>query len=95
MINLDEKLIAWYESATIRAKGWAPRLFWYPAEDGTPYGAMKVDPRELEVLFATLLDAPSECKQALDTEQNGRGTFIAANARRHELPLLTRLARPE
>jgi len=95
MNNLDKKLIAWYESATIRAKGWAPRLFWYPAEDGSPYGAPKVEPCELEVLFATLLDEPSECREHLDAEQNGRGTFIAANARRHELPLLTRLAKPE
>jgi len=95
MKQLEEKLIAWYETPGIRAKGWAPRLFWYPAADGSPYGAMKVEPRELEVLFATLLDEPSECKQSLDTEQNGRGTFIAANARRHELPLLTRLARPD
>ena len=94
MNELKAKLIRWYESDGIRAKCWAPRLFWYPADDGSPYGAPKIEPRELEVLFATILGEPSEFKQQLNDEQNGRGTFISANAKRHELPLLTRLPKP-
>ncbi|MEJ2059636.1 MAG: hypothetical protein P8Y64_04010 [Gammaproteobacteria bacterium] len=89
MDALERKLIDWYRRDAIQAKGWAPRLFWLPGTDGTPYGALKVDGRELEVLFATILGEPSECKALLDEQAGGRGTFLAANARRHELPLLT------
>jgi hypothetical protein len=89
MSPLEEKLVAWYERPAVRAKGWAPVLFWEPGADG-PYGRLKVDPCELEVIFATILAEPSECRERLDAERDGRGTFLAANARRHELPLLTR-----
>lgn len=89
MTDLETKLIAWYETDAVRAKCWAPRLFWRPAEDGSPYGELKVEPCELEVIFATILGEPSECRERLDAEADGRGTFLAANARRHELPLLT------
>jgi hypothetical protein len=92
MNALEQKLVEWFERDLIRSRGWAARLFWYPAEDGSPYGAPKVDPRELEVLLATLLGEPSEFKDLLNSEQAGRGSFLAANARRHELPLLTRRA---
>ena len=94
MNDLENKLIEWYGTDAIRGKCWAPRLFWYPAADGSPFGAPKVEPRELEVLFATILGEPSACKEELNQTQNGRGTFIAANAKRHELPLLTRLPAP-
>ena len=86
---VEAKLVDWYQRPGIRAKGWAPNLFWTPGE-GTPFGRLKVEPCELEVLFATILGEPSECKERLDAEAGGRGTFLAANARRHELPLLTR-----
>lgn len=88
MSTLEDKLIAWFESPTLRIKGWAARLFWHPGEDGSPYGRLRVDARELEVLFATLLEEPSEFKTQLNDEQNGRGSFLSINARRHELPLL-------
>lgn len=93
MNALEQKLIDWFESDAIRSRCWAPRLFWNGAADGSPYGDFKVDPRELEVIFATILGEASECRQQLDTEKDGRGTFLAANARRHELPLLTPLQR--
>ncbi len=89
MPDLEKKLIDWYERDAVRAKCWAPRLFWRPAADGSAYGELKVDACELEVIFATILGEPSECKERLDAEHKGRGTFLAANARRHELPLLT------
>lgn len=91
---LINKLRRWAQHPLILAKGWAPVLFWQPDEAGTPYGRLKVDACELEVLFATLLGEASACQATLDATANGRGTFIAANARRHELPLLSR-ARPE
>ncbi len=90
--SLEEKLIRWFECEALRAKCWSPRLFWHPTPEGSPYGRLRVDPRELEVIFATVLGEPSACRAELDEQHRGRGRFLAANARRHELPLLTRLA---
>jgi hypothetical protein len=89
MNALEQKLIEWFESEAVQARGWSARLFWRPDSDGSPYGELRVDARELEVLFAALLDLPSEHKADLDAERDGRGTFLTANAHRHELPLLT------
>lgn len=89
MTDLEKKLIEWYQEPSIQRKCWAARLFWYP-EANNPYAKLKVDGKELEVLFATILNLPSEFKQELNDTQNGRGRFIAMNALRHELPLLTR-----
>lgn len=83
MTELERKLIDWYRHPAVQARRWAPALFW---SDGN----LHVDPCELEVLFATIIGAPSECRDRLDREQDGRGTFLAINARRHELPLLAR-----
>jgi len=87
---LEEKLIRWFQHPGIQAKNWAPRLFWIPEDSGRPFGPMRVDPRELEVIFATVLGETSECLEGLDRDENGRGRFLAGNARRHELPLLKR-----
>ncbi|HKK04225.1 MAG TPA: hypothetical protein VKA50_00070 [Gammaproteobacteria bacterium] len=88
--GLNIKLVEWFQRPEIQAKRWSPALFWRPNEEG-PFGALKVDGRELEVLFAAILGEPSEYQAILDREDNGRGTFLAANARRHELPLLSRV----
>lgn len=90
--NLEEKLIRWFEHDALRAKRWSARLFWHPTPEGSPYGRLRVDPRELEVIFATVLGEPSECRAELDEQRQGRGRFLAVNARRHELPLLSRPA---
>jgi hypothetical protein len=90
---LEEKLIEWFQLPGIQAKNWAPRLFWIPDDQGRPFGLMRVDPRELEVVFATVLGEASACRETLDKEENGRGGFLATNARRHELPLLKRNSR--
>ncbi len=91
---VDQALIAklrdWSQHPVILARRWAPRLFWFPDETGGPYGRLKVDAGELDVLFATLLGQSSAHQAILDATRNGRGRFIVANARRHELPLLTR-----
>jgi len=92
--QLEAQLIAWHRSAAVQARRWSPILFWAPHSDGTPYGRLKVDARELEVLLATIVGEPSRYLDILDNERDGRGSFIAANARRHELPLLTRLTPP-
>ncbi len=91
---LVNKLRMWAQHPAIQAKGWAPVLFWQADVDGNPYGQLKVNAAELEVLFATILGVESECRARLDAECAGRGTFIVANARRHELPLLQRAADP-
>lgn len=87
--TLETKLQSWFENPRIRAAGWAPRLFWKPDAHGGPYGQLRVDPLELEVFFAALLDVPSSCAAALDRTRPQRAAFLAANARRHELPLFT------
>jgi hypothetical protein len=99
MPTLEEKLIRLYQQPEIQAHSWEPGLFWKAIDARQPFGALKVDPRELEVLFASLLGQPSECLAALNAESSARGDymprgdFLAANARRHELPLLTRVYR--
>ncbi len=97
-MTLEEKLRRWFERPEVRACNWDARLFWVPAEDGSPFGRLRVDPWELEVLLATVLGEPAEHYAALNArvlegDRNRalpRADFIAANARRHELPLLTR-----
>ncbi|AOU97854.1 hypothetical protein BI364_07650 [Acidihalobacter yilgarnensis] len=85
---LARKLRDWSTRPEIMAHNWAPRLFWRAAPD-TPYGYPRVAPSELEVYFATLLGEPSEYRAQLDRTHAGRGAFLAANARRHELPLFS------
>ena len=96
MSALEQKLIAWFRHPTIQGHNWEARLFWQ-ADERQPFGRLKIDPRELEVLFAALMDEPSECLAGLNAESASRGEyvlrgdFLMANARRHELPLLTRI----
>lgn len=98
METLEAKLIRWFHEPAIRAKGWVPALFWHPQSQSDPFGPLKVDGWELEVLFATILDQPASHFAELNARGNAgftglsteRAEFIAANARRHELPLLNR-----
>ncbi|WP_018948774.1 hypothetical protein [Thioalkalivibrio sp. ALMg11] len=87
---LEQRLIELYRHPKIQGCNWQPRLFWYAAADGTPFGRLRVDGRELEVFLATILGETSTEQAGLDAERDGRGQFLAANARRHELPLFTR-----
>lgn len=97
MSALEQKLIAWFQHPAIQCHNWEPRLFWQALDSRHPFGRLKIDSRELEVLFAALLDEPSECLAGLNAESASRGEsmlrgdFLVANARRHELPLLTRI----
>lgn len=91
MSALEQKLITWFGHPAIQAQNWDPRLFWQAIDARQPFGRLKIDPRELEVLFAALMDEPSECLAGLNAESAGRGDFLAMSARRHELPLLTRI----
>ena len=98
-MTLEEKLKQWFERPAVRACNWEARLFWIPAEDGSPYGRLRVDPWELEVLLATVLGETADHHDALNARvlegdrhrALPRADFIAVNARRHELPLLTRI----
>ncbi|MFO7953949.1 hypothetical protein [Thioalkalivibrio sp.] len=87
---LEQRLIELFHHPKIQGCNWQPRLFWHPAADGSAFGALRVDGRELEVFFATIIGEASTEQAALDQEEDSRGRFIAANARRHELPLFTR-----
>lgn len=97
MSALEQKLITWFQHPAIQCHSWDVSLFWVAIDGRHPFGRMKVDARELEVLFATLMELPSECAAELNAESVARGDymprgeFLAANARRHELPLLTRV----
>lgn len=99
MQNLDEKLIAWFKRSEIQAKNWGPNLFWLAASNTNPFGKLRVDPWELEVLFATILGEPAEYYEQLnqrvlpgeERRTMKRADFIAVNVKRHELPLLTRI----
>jgi hypothetical protein len=97
MTVLEQKLTEWFQHPAVQCHSWDVSLFWVAIDGRHPFGRMKVDARELEVLFAALLDVPSECAAELNAESlargdyMGRGDFLAANARRHELPLLTRI----
>lgn len=88
--KLEQRLITLFQHPVIQGCNWQPRLFWHPAQDGGPFGELRVDGRELEVFLATVVGEESSEQAGLDAEHNGRGQFIAANARRHELPLFTR-----
>lgn len=87
--SLEAKLREWFERPQIKQSGWAPRLFWKRAADGGLYGPLRVDPMELEVFFSALLGEPSSCADELESLRPQRAAFLAANARRHELPLFT------
>jgi hypothetical protein len=90
MSDLEQNLIDWFQHPAVQARRWAPALFWHETNDGQPFGVLRVDPRELEVLFASIIGVPSLYREPLDRERNGRGSFLAINAGRHELPLLSR-----
>ena len=97
MSALEQKLITWFQHPAIQCHSWDVSLFWVAIDGRHPFGRMKVDARELEVLFATLMELPSECVAELNAESVARGDymprgdFLVVNARRHELPLLTRI----
>ena len=50
MSLLEEKLIRWYQEPAVQAHNWEPRLFWKEVDARHPFGTLKVEPRELEVL---------------------------------------------
>lgn len=97
-MTLEDRLRQWFERPEVRACNWDARLFWVPADDGSPYGRLRVDPWELEVLLAAVLGETAENYAALNARvlegdrrrALRRADFIAASARRRELPLLTR-----
>lgn len=89
--QLLRRVQALFEDPRIQGCNWQPRLFWHPTESGGAFGAPRVDPRELEVFLATVAGEASQYLDALETDHPGRGRFLAANARRHELPLFTRV----
>lgn len=96
---LEQKLRQWFLRPEVRARNWEPNLFWYPESDLNPFGRMKVDPWEVEVLFAAVLGERAENydrlnERVLEGDKHRalpRADFIAHQVERHELPLLTRV----
>ena len=80
---------AFYLAPAVRSKGWLPNLFWRPATRDDPFGTLRVDPWELEVLFAAISGAPALARTALEQRSPGRAGFIERSIGHGELPLLS------
>ncbi len=78
-----------YLDAPVRSKGWLPNLFWRAASREDPFGNLRVDPWELEVLFARICGEESQARCLLEQRQPGRASFIERSIAHGELPLLT------
>lgn len=89
MEHLQRRCVALFREPAVQGKGWLPRLFWRPVDAHDPFGALRVDPLELEVLFSTLLGQESQAFDILERLRPGRAAFIMRSIRHGELPLLT------
>lgn len=85
---LAARCVQLYRHPAVCAKGWLPNLFWRPAGPGDPFGSLRVDPWELEVLFAAITGEPSVAREVLDARREGRSGFIERSIAHGELPLL-------
>ncbi|MFA7497002.1 MAG: hypothetical protein AB7C98_02790 [Acidithiobacillus sp.] len=84
-----DRCCALYLAPAVRAKGWLPNLFWRPASADDPFGRLRVDPLELEVLFAAISGEDSTARSILEQLKPGRAGFIERSIAHGELPLLT------
>jgi hypothetical protein len=96
MNSLESKLVEWFRHPAVRAHDWDPAMFWKPRDAHDPFGVLRVDPAELEVYFAALLDYPSDCLAEVNARHDWdhmlalpRGDFLALTAHRHEVPLFS------
>lgn len=83
-----------YQNPLVRSKGWLPNLFWRAASRENPFGSLRVNPLELEVLFAAICGEKSQARQLLEQKQPGRAGFIERSIAHGELPLLSFRADP-
>ena len=78
-----------FEDPAVRAKGWRSNLFWRSASPQNPFGTLRVDGEELEVLLAAIVGAPAPSRPSLELRQPGRAGFIERSIAHWELPLLS------
>ncbi|WP_414039965.1 hypothetical protein ACJU26_12520 [Acidithiobacillus sp. M4-SHS-6] len=83
-----------YQHPLVQSKGWLPNLFWRTASREDPFGSLRVDPLELEVLFAAICGEDSQARDLLEQEKPGRAGFIERSIAHGELPLLSFRADP-
>jgi len=96
MTPLEHKLKDWFLNPAIQYHDWDPALFWKARDAHDPFGTLRVDAAELEVYFAAIIGAPSECYDAVNHSHNGenfstlpRADFLTMTAHRNDLPLFT------
>lgn len=96
MTTLEMKLKDWFMHPAVQYHNWDPAMFWKPLDAHDQFGELRVDPQELEVYFAALIGAESECYDAVNKSQRGkdfsplpRAEFLTITAHRHDMPLFT------
>lgn len=77
-----------YGAAAVQGRGWQPNLFWRPDGPRNPFGRLRVNPWELEVLFSAILGVPAQGRDLLESRSPGRAGFIERSIAHGELPLL-------
>lgn len=86
--ELAERCRLLFEHPAVRAKGWRSNLFWRPLSPQNPYGSLRVDGQELEVLLAAIVGVVAPSRESLELRQPGRAGFIERSIAHGELPLL-------
>ncbi|MCE5393958.1 MAG: hypothetical protein JJ693_05100 [Acidithiobacillus sp.] len=86
--EIEKRCRELFQEPALRAKGWRSNLFWRPVSALDPFGSLRVDPWELEVLFCAVLACPSQARSALEAREPGRAGFIERSIAHGELPLL-------
>lgn len=86
--EIAERCRVLYLAPAVCSKGWLPNLFWRPATQDNPFGTLRVDPWELEVLFAAISGEPALLRAVLEQRAPGRAGFIERSIAHGELPLL-------
>jgi hypothetical protein len=86
--EVAERCRSLFEDAAVRAKGWRSNLFWRPASPANPYGNLRVDGEELEVLLAAIVGVAAASRSRLEAREPGRAGFIERSIAHGELPLL-------
>lgn len=89
LAGIEARCVALYQLPSLQGKGWLPNLFWRRAADGDLFGSLRVDPWELEVLFAAVAGVPSLARPILEAQRPGRAAFIARSIAHGELPYLS------
>ncbi|WP_308387774.1 hypothetical protein [Acidithiobacillus sp. AMEEHan] len=87
--DIGQRCRTLFENPVVRAKGWRSNLFWRPENPQNPYGALRVDGEELEVLLAAIVGVEARSRPTLEQRQPGRASFIERSIAHGELPLLT------